>query len=32
MELWVIYPSGKLTSPKARAFVKWFEGTMVQSK
>jgi DNA-binding transcriptional LysR family regulator len=25
MELWVIYPSGKLTSTKARAFVKWFE-------
>jgi DNA-binding transcriptional LysR family regulator len=28
MELWVIYPSGKLTSSKARAFVKWFEMTM----
>jgi DNA-binding transcriptional LysR family regulator len=25
MELWVIYPSGRLTSSKARAFVKWFE-------
>jgi len=25
MELWVIYPSGRLTSTKARAFVKWFE-------
>jgi DNA-binding transcriptional LysR family regulator len=25
MDLWVIYPSGKLTSTKARAFVKWFE-------
>jgi DNA-binding transcriptional LysR family regulator len=25
MELWVIYPSGRLTSAKARAFVKWFE-------
>jgi DNA-binding transcriptional LysR family regulator len=23
--LWVIYPSGKLTSSKARAFVNWFE-------
>lgn len=32
MELWVIYPSGRLTSTKARAFVKWFEGTMMQSK
>ncbi len=28
MELWVIYPSGKLTSTKARAFVKWFETTI----
>lgn len=25
MELWVIYPSGGLTSTKARNFVKWFE-------
>jgi DNA-binding transcriptional LysR family regulator len=25
MDLWVIYPSGRLTSNKARAFVKWFE-------
>jgi DNA-binding transcriptional LysR family regulator len=25
MDLWVIYPSGRLTSTKARAFVKWFE-------
>src|SRR6266403_1029101 len=25
MDLWVIYPSGGLTSAKARAFVKWFE-------
>ncbi|QNI37994.1 LysR family transcriptional regulator [Edaphobacter albus] len=32
MELWVIYPSGKLTSTKARAFVKWFESTMITSK
>jgi DNA-binding transcriptional LysR family regulator len=26
MELWVLYPAGRLTSTKARAFVKWFEG------
>jgi DNA-binding transcriptional LysR family regulator len=25
IDLWVIYPSGRLTSTKARAFVKWFE-------
>jgi DNA-binding transcriptional LysR family regulator len=25
MDLWVIYPSGQLTSTKARVFVKWFE-------
>jgi DNA-binding transcriptional LysR family regulator len=25
MDLWVIYPSGRLTSAKAKAFVKWFE-------
>jgi DNA-binding transcriptional LysR family regulator len=25
MDLWVIYPSGRLTSAKARTFVKWFE-------
>jgi DNA-binding transcriptional LysR family regulator len=25
MDLWVIYPSGRLTSAKARVFVKWFE-------
>jgi DNA-binding transcriptional LysR family regulator len=25
MDLWVIYPSGRLTSAKARAFLKWFE-------
>jgi DNA-binding transcriptional LysR family regulator len=24
-KLWVIYPSGQLTSSKARAFVNWFE-------
>jgi DNA-binding transcriptional LysR family regulator len=28
MDLWVIYPSGRLTSAKARAFVKWFETTV----
>lgn len=28
MELWVIYPSGKLTSTKARVFMKWFESTI----
>jgi DNA-binding transcriptional LysR family regulator len=32
MELWVIYPSGKLTSAKARAFVKWFESTITEPK
>jgi DNA-binding transcriptional LysR family regulator len=26
MDLWMIYPSGRLTTTKARAFVKWFEG------
>jgi DNA-binding transcriptional LysR family regulator len=31
MELWVIYPSGKLTSTKARAFMKWFETTMSEA-
>ncbi len=25
MDLWVLYPSGRLTSAKARAFVGWFE-------
>lgn len=25
IDLWVIYPSGRLTSLKTRAFVKWFE-------
>jgi DNA-binding transcriptional LysR family regulator len=28
IDLWVIYPSGRLTSTKARAFVKWFEATI----
>ena len=25
IDLWVIYPSGRLTSTKSRAFVRWFE-------
>jgi DNA-binding transcriptional LysR family regulator len=25
MDLWVIYPSGRLSTAKARAFVQWFE-------
>jgi DNA-binding transcriptional LysR family regulator len=28
MDLWAIYPSGKLTSTKARAFVKWLEAVV----
>ena len=28
MDLWVTYPSGRLTSAKARSFVKWFEMIM----
>ena len=32
MELWMVYPSGRLTSTKARAFVKWFEGIIVPTK
>ena len=31
MDLWVIYPSGRLTSAKARAFVKWFEKIITQA-
>ena len=30
MDLWVIYPSGRFTSAKARAFTKWFEESMRQ--
>ncbi len=30
IDLWVIYPSGQLTSTKARAFVKWFEKTITK--
>ncbi len=32
MELWMVYPSGRLTSTKARAFVKGFEGIIVPTK
>jgi DNA-binding transcriptional LysR family regulator len=32
MELWVIYPSGKLTSTKARSFMKWFETALNESQ
>ena len=28
IDLWVIYPSGRLTSTKARAFLQWFEQIM----
>jgi DNA-binding transcriptional LysR family regulator len=28
IDLWVVYPSGRLTSTKARAFVKCFEATI----
>jgi DNA-binding transcriptional LysR family regulator len=28
IDLWVIYPSGRLTSTKARTFVKWVEKTI----
>ena len=30
IDLWVIYPSGRLTSAKARAFIKWFEIIITQ--
>ena len=32
MELWVIYPSGRLASTKARAFVAWFEAIIKKSR
>ena len=32
MDLWVIYPSGRLTSAKARAFVQWFQATISEPK
>jgi DNA-binding transcriptional LysR family regulator len=28
MDLWVIFPSGRLASAKARTFIKWFENMM----
>ena len=28
MELWVVYPSGRLTSSKARPFIDWFDGVI----
>jgi DNA-binding transcriptional LysR family regulator len=31
IDLWVVYPSGRLTSTKARTFVKWFETTICGS-
>jgi DNA-binding transcriptional LysR family regulator len=31
MDLWVIYPSGRLRSANARAFIKWFEKTISQA-
>ena len=31
IELWVIYPSGRLTSAKARAFIKWFEKLITEA-
>jgi DNA-binding transcriptional LysR family regulator len=32
IDLWVIFPSGRLTSTKARTFVKWFEKTISGSR
>jgi DNA-binding transcriptional LysR family regulator len=29
LDLWVVYPAGRLTSTKARAFVKWFEEIII---
>lgn len=31
MDLWFIYPSGRLTSAKARALIKWFVKTIGRS-
>jgi DNA-binding transcriptional LysR family regulator len=31
LDLWVILPSGRLTSAKARAFIKWFEKMLSQA-
>ena len=32
MALWVIYPSGRLTSTKPPAFIKWFEKIIATRK
>jgi DNA-binding transcriptional LysR family regulator len=32
IDLWVMFPSGRLTSTKARTFVKWFEKTISGSQ
>lgn len=32
IDLWVIFPSGRLTSAKARTFVQWFENMMSGSR
>jgi DNA-binding transcriptional LysR family regulator len=32
MDLWVVYPSGRLTSAKARAFIKWFEAIISEAE
>jgi DNA-binding transcriptional LysR family regulator len=29
LELWAIYPSGRLTSTKARAFIEWLEEIII---
>jgi DNA-binding transcriptional LysR family regulator len=31
IDLWVVYPSGRLTSAKARTFIKWFETIITQA-
>lgn len=31
LDLWVVFPSGRLTSAKARAFIKWFEKMFSQA-
>ena len=28
VDLWAIYPSGRMPSAKARAFVTWFQGVL----
>lgn len=32
LDLWVIYPSGRLTSTKARVFMKWFETIITEGE